>query len=57
MKELLSVARRYDAVQFLAGERYRELLVPLLREAGLEIHIPMEGLRIGEQLAWLSGHR
>jgi len=43
-------------VVFLAGERYREFLVPALQELGSSIEIPMEGLRIGEQLGWLTNH-
>ena len=38
------------SVTFLAGRRYREFLEPSLRSRGLAVSIPMEGLRIGEQL-------
>jgi hypothetical protein len=38
----------------LAGARYREPIVPVLRELGHEVVIPMEGLGIGEQLSWLK---
>ena len=41
-------------VTFLAGRRYREFLEPSLRSRGLVVSIPMEGLRIGEQLRWLT---
>ena len=41
------------SVVFLAGQRYREFLEPSLRSRGLSVPIPMEGLRIGEQLRWL----
>jgi len=44
------------AVVLLAGERYREFLASSLRELGCSVEIPMEGLRIGEQLGWLSNH-
>lgn len=44
------------SVVFLAGEKYRELLVPALRERGCNVEVPMEGLGIGEQLHWLSEH-
>ena len=43
------------SVMFLAGRRYREFLEPSLRSRGLVVSIPMEGLRIGEQLRWLTG--
>ena len=42
------------SVVFFAGAKYREFLVPALRGRGFEVHVPMAGLRIGEQLAWLS---
>ncbi len=42
------------SVVFLTSRRYREFLDPALRERGLTVHIPLKGLRIGEQLAWLK---
>ena len=42
------------AVTFLAGQRYREFLEAPLRSRGLAVSVPMEGLRIGEQLGWLT---
>ena len=44
------------SVVFLAGEKYREFLAPALRARGIEVHVPMAGLRQGEQLRWLLGH-
>lgn len=43
-------------VVFLAGERYREFLAQHLIRRGVVVSIPMEGLRIGEQLSWLGQH-
>lgn len=43
-------------VVFLAGGRYREFLAPYLAGRGVEVSVPMEGLRIGEQLSWLGQH-
>ena len=43
-----------DTVIFLAGARYREGLVARLEAQGVRVEVPMEGLGIGEQLAWLS---
>ena len=43
-----------DIVIILAGTKYREHLVAPIREMGCDVEIPMEGLRIGEQLSWLS---
>jgi hypothetical protein len=41
-------------VVILAGLRYREFLVPLLRHDGYAVEVPMAGLGIGQQLAWLD---
>jgi len=43
-----------DRVVILAGENYRQHLVPTLRELGCEVEIPMRGLGIGQQLGWLK---
>ena len=43
-----------DTVVFFAGERYRELLEPRLRAWGVQVVVPMQGLRQGQQLAWLN---
>ena len=42
------------SVVVFAGEAYRQHLVPELRRRGIAVHVPMEGLRQGQQLAWLS---
>ena len=42
------------SVAFLAGLRYRQFLAPHLKSRGLAVSVPMEGLRIGEQLQWLE---
>jgi hypothetical protein len=43
-------------VVFLAGVRYREFIGNHLKNRGVEVSAPMEGLRIGEQLRWLGQH-
>src|SRR5690606_27502820 len=40
-------------IVMLAGMRYRELLEPRLRAMGIDVQVPMKGLRIGEQLSWM----
>ena len=42
-------------IVFFAGQRYREFFVPKLQKRGIQCDVPMEGLKIGEQLAWLNG--
>lgn len=39
-----------DAFIFLAGNNYRKYLIPSIKHW----EVPMEGLRIGEQLRWLK---
>lgn len=48
--------KKGDRVVFLAGASYREFLIPPIRSLGCEISIPMERLRIGEQMQWLNHH-
>jgi hypothetical protein len=43
-------------VVFLAGERYREFLIRHFADRGIAMSVPMEGLRISEQLNWLGQH-
>lgn len=43
-----------NTVVVLAGQRYREFLAPELEARGIEVRVPMAGLRIGEQLSWLN---
>ncbi|HEU0130814.1 MAG TPA: hypothetical protein VFQ85_07470 [Mycobacteriales bacterium] len=38
----------------LAGVTYRDELLPMLRRWAANVSVPMDGLRIGEQLAWLT---
>lgn len=42
------------SIVVFAGQKYREHLEPRLREVGIEVRVPMEGLRRGDQLAWLK---
>lgn len=52
--QVLSISTNRDQVVILAGKRYREFLTPNLEAEGYEIKVPMKGLGIGRQLAWLS---
>jgi hypothetical protein len=44
-----------DRIVILAGQRYREFILPKLVARGCVVDVPMEGLGIGRQLGWLSG--
>lgn len=54
LKQLLLKLQGVDRVVILAGARYREFLVDAIRAKGLTVDIPLEGMRIGEQLRWLK---
>lgn len=41
-------------VVLLAGHRYREFLLDYLRRRFEEVMVPLEGMRIGEQLSWFA---
>ncbi len=51
LKDLLSPG---DEIVFLAGTKYRENLITPLEKIGVQVSIPMKGLRIGEQMSWLN---
>lgn len=51
MSDLLPEAHE---VVILAGDRYRENLMPYLRNRFPKVTIPMEGLTSGRQLNWLD---
>jgi hypothetical protein len=55
-EQLAKELPRRATIIMLAGERYRENLVPFLTSRGFEVQIPMEGLRFGPQLRWLKDH-
>lgn len=47
-------ANNVGGVVIMAGRAYREFLVPELEARGIIYNVPMKGLGIGEQLAWLK---
>jgi hypothetical protein len=49
-------APRMKQTMFLAGHRYREFLTALLQERHFATGVPINRLRIGEQLRWLGIH-
>ena len=54
MNQMESMLPQADSVIILAGMRYREFLMDYLRHRFHKVNVPLEGLRIGEQLQWLS---
>lgn len=41
-------------IVMFAGQRYREFLIQPLERLGIAVEVPMENLRQGQQLAWLT---
>ncbi|MBA3891656.1 MAG: hypothetical protein H0X64_14115 [Gemmatimonadaceae bacterium] len=54
LAQLDDVIQSGDTALFLAGQRYREGLIPDLKARGVQVEVPMEGLPIGAQLQWLA---
>jgi hypothetical protein len=52
--DLKRVLAPKDEAVIFAGKKYREFLVSPLISLGVKVEIPMEGMRIGEQLRWLN---
>ena len=53
-KQIKRAAIEPTRIRFLAGQRYRKYLEPMLWQAGYDIEVPLMGLRIGQQLAWFN---
>ena len=52
--QLAETLPNVDEVVIFAGRRYREFIERQLRARFTSVEVPMEGLRIGEQLRWLK---
>ncbi|RVH60116.1 hypothetical protein CN213_06045 [Sinorhizobium meliloti] len=57
IRQLAPELKECKRVVFFAGLKYREFLVGPLQNGGWQVEVPMEGLAIGEQLAWLSARQ
>lgn len=53
-RELADVLPANARVTMLAGARYREHLTGFLEGRGVPVDVPLEGLKLGEQLRWLK---
>lgn len=54
MRELRFLDPNSWRIAIYAGRDYREFLLPMLREYGFEVEIPLERLEIGQQLSYLN---
>jgi hypothetical protein len=41
-------------IDFYAGQKYRQFLIPLLEEQGVICNVPLQGLQIGHQLQFYT---
>jgi len=57
ISDLQGVLSSGDRVIILAGDRYRENIISPIKQMGCRVDVPMEGLRIGEQLGWLKSKK
>jgi hypothetical protein len=55
-EQLREILPPHAEVVLLAGARYREEIEPFLREHGHAVEIPLLGLPMGRQLAWLRDY-
>ena len=46
----------FTEIFFHTGKKYRENLIPRLKDWGIQCKIPLEHLGIGKQLAWYKKH-
>jgi hypothetical protein len=46
------ITLRPNEVDFYAGEKYREYLIPMLETKEIKCNVPLQGLGIGQQLSW-----
>ncbi len=56
LSQLLPSVDVGDTIILLAGSRYRDGLESALRDKGCTVEVPMAGLGIGRQKAWLLSH-
>lgn len=53
-QQILKALPNGASLDIYAGKKYRQHLLPLLESAGYRVNVPLEGLGIGRQLAWLD---
>jgi hypothetical protein len=56
LSQFEKAAQGINGIVFLAGKRYREFIIGPLKHKDINVSVPMIGLGIGKQLAWLKQH-
>jgi hypothetical protein len=54
IEQMEQVLPATDRIVVFAGSRYREFLMDYLERRASRVEVPLEGLRIGEQLSWFD---
>lgn len=54
IKQLMELNINIEEADFYAGKKYREYLIPMLEEKGIQCTIPLEGKGIGKQLQFYT---
>lgn len=54
IEQMEQVLPATDRIVVFAGSRYREFLMDYLKRRASRVEVPLEGLRIGEQLSWFD---
>jgi hypothetical protein len=53
LADLKPILLKVNRIEIFAGKRYREFIEDILRQ-NFEVIVPLEGLRIGQQIHWLK---
>lgn len=54
LKQIISLQINISQIDFYAGKKYREYLIPAIEEKGIICKVPLQGKGIGEQLQYYS---
>jgi hypothetical protein len=56
LKQIENLKMNITHIDFYAGSKYREYLIPVLERKGIICNIPLKGKGIGEQLSFYTTH-
>jgi hypothetical protein len=54
LKQIDNFQLNLKQIDFYAGVKYREYLIPVLEQTGIVCNVPLQGKGIGEQLQYYS---
>ena len=54
LRQIEDLGMDRSQMDFYAGSKYREYLIPALEQEGISCNVPLEGKEIGEQLQYYS---